>query len=130
MKRCHKPALVLTSPALTTCLANDYGFENIFSNFLEMHKIVGGPTIHTNPDLLIAISSSGKSKDIIHAIDTARSAGAYIIGMSGFEGFPELQRQYMNVDIYLESENYGEIEMATELVLHGIIEDIVNDREE
>ena len=127
MKRCHRQALGLTSPALTTCLANDYGFENMFSNFLELHKISGNE-IDSYPDLLIAISSSGKSEDIIHAIDTARSAGANIIGITGFDGFPELQKQYLAVDIHLGSYNYGEVELATELILHAIIEDIVDDR--
>ena len=99
----------------------------MFSNFLELHKISGNE-IDSYPDLLIAISSSGKSEDIIHAIDTARSAGANIIGITGFDGFPELQKQYLAVDIHLGSYNYGEVELATELILHAIIEDIVDDR--
>ena len=129
MKRCGKEAFTLSSPALMTCLANDYGFDNIFSNFLELHKITYYNEYRLNSDLLIAISSSGKSKDIVNAIDTAKVAGANIIGMAGFGGFPELQKQYLAVDIYFDSKNYGEVEMATELVLHGVVEDIVYERQ-
>lgn len=118
MKRCKKYAITLSSPSLTTCLANDFGFEYMFFEFLNCHRI-------SEEDLLIAISSSGKSADITKSIEFANALGSTVIGMSGFDGWDEEIEQMLNLNIWFNSKNYGEVEMSTELVLHGIIEDIV-----
>ena len=62
--------------AVTTCLGNDYGYEYIFSRPLEFLMREG--------DLLVAISSSGNSLNIIHAIEAARKKGAAVITFTGF----------------------------------------------
>jgi D-sedoheptulose 7-phosphate isomerase len=69
----------LTDPmAVTTCLANDYGYENIFTVQLETHAAKG--------DLLILFSGSGNSPNIVKAAEYAREAGLYVIGFGGRDG--------------------------------------------
>src|SRR5690348_1586495 len=57
-------------PSTLTAFANDYGYENVFSKWL---KVVGQPF-----DLLIALSGSGKSRNILNAIETAEQLGMNI----------------------------------------------------
>jgi D-sedoheptulose 7-phosphate isomerase len=58
------PAMSISDPSHITCVANDYGFEAVFSRFLEAHGKAG--------DVLLAISTSGNSPNIIRACETAR----------------------------------------------------------
>ena len=51
------PAISISDPSYLTCVANDFGFENVFSRFMEANSKKG--------DLLLAISTSGKSKNIL-----------------------------------------------------------------
>ena len=111
-KRCGINALTLSSAGYITCLGNDYGFKNIYKSWLAQN--------HANiNDCVIAISSSGKSKDIVRALKHCRDSSISTVGMSGFEGFDSLTVDY---NIYFDSYNYGEVEMATEVLFHGIIE--------
>ncbi|PLY06395.1 MAG: sugar isomerase [Arcobacter sp.] len=64
--------------SICTAIANDIGYENIFYAQLK-NKL-------TKNDLLIAISCSGKSENIIKAVEYAKEIGTSIIGMTGFEG--------------------------------------------
>ena len=57
-------ALAFNDPSALTCLGNDLGYENVFAKQLEFHARPG--------DLLIAISSSGRSPNILGAVKTAR----------------------------------------------------------
>ena len=71
-------ALSISDPSHITCAANDYGFEAIFSRFLEAHGMEG--------DVLLAISTSGNSTNIIRAAITARERGMNVIGITGKTG--------------------------------------------
>ena len=70
-------SLVDNSP-LVLASGNDFGFENIFARQLDQYGRKG--------DLLIAISSSGNSENILKAVQTAKGKGLVTIGMSGFTG--------------------------------------------
>jgi D-sedoheptulose 7-phosphate isomerase len=59
-------------------VANDYGFEAVFSRFLEAHGKAG--------DVLLAISTSGNSPNVLRACETAREKGMIIIALSGKDG--------------------------------------------
>ena len=63
---------------ILTCLSNDVGYENIFSHQL---KVKG-----TSGDLLIALSGSGNSQNIINAIETSREIGMKSYAILGFKG--------------------------------------------
>lgn len=70
-------AISISDPAHITCVANDFGFENIFSRFLEANA--------NNDDIILAISTSGNSPNIIRACEYARDKNITIIGLTGKE---------------------------------------------
>ena len=72
------PAISISDPSHITCAANDYGFENIFSRFVE--------GLGQEGDVLIAISTSGNSENIIKAAKAAREIKTQVIALSGKDG--------------------------------------------
>ena len=69
-------AMAFNDPSALTCLGNDLGYENVFAKQIEFHGRAG--------DLLIAISSSGRSPNILNAVKAARAAqlqGRHIFGL-------------------------------------------------
>ena len=71
-------ALAFNDGAALTCLGNDLGYENVFAKQLDMHARPG--------DLLMAISSSGRSRNILNSVEVARKRGCKIVTLSGFSG--------------------------------------------
>lgn len=72
------PALSVADPSHITCTANDYGYGAIFSRFIEAHGNSG--------DVLLAISTSGNSENIVQAADAARNRGMKIVSLTGKDG--------------------------------------------
>jgi len=77
-KRRPIPAISVSDPSHISCVANDFGFEEIFSRFIEG---VGRPG-----DVLVAMSTSGNSMNIIKAAETAREKGMKVIALTGRTG--------------------------------------------
>jgi D-sedoheptulose 7-phosphate isomerase len=102
--------------AVTTCMGNDYGYEYIFSKPLEF-------LIHEN-DLLVAISSSGNSKNIVNAIETAKNKKATVITFTGFKP-DNKSKQLGDINIYVPSEKYGIVESIHNLILQQIVDMIM-----
>lgn len=98
-----------------TALSNDYGFENVFSKSVENFANRG--------DLLIAISSSGRSDNIVQCSRVARKIGCAVITFSGFTPDNYL-RMLGDLNLYVPSDRYGIVESAHQAVLHGLIEDL------
>jgi len=73
-------AMAINDVSHITCVANDYGYDQIFSRFVSAH---GKPN-----DVLLAISTSGRSQSIIRAAKTAKAIGMKIIGLTGRNGSP------------------------------------------
>ena len=71
-------AISISDPSHITCVANDYGFEYIFSRFIE--------GVGNSGDVLLAISTSGNSKNVINAINAAKKKGMLVIGLTGKTG--------------------------------------------
>lgn len=71
-------ALSISDPSHISCVANDYGYEYIFSRFIEAHGKAG--------DVLLAISTSGHSQNVIHAITAAKAKNMLVIGLTGKTG--------------------------------------------
>src|SRR6516165_12443546 len=69
-------SLAFNDGSSLTCLGNDLGYENVFAKQIEMHARAG--------DLLIAISSSGKSSNILRGVEAGRRMGCDVITLSGF----------------------------------------------
>lgn len=73
------PAVALTvNTSNLTAIANDYGYEQIFSRQLE--------GLLKRKDLVIGISTSGKSKNVLKAVEFAKSKGCFTIGLTGGDG--------------------------------------------
>jgi D-sedoheptulose 7-phosphate isomerase len=72
------PAIAISDPAHLSCVANDYGYPFVFARMIEA---IGQPG-----DVLLAISTSGNSENIILAINTAKDKGMSVIGLSGKDG--------------------------------------------
>jgi D-sedoheptulose 7-phosphate isomerase len=72
------PAISISDPAHITCTSNDYGFENIFSRFVE--------ALGKEGDILLAISTSGNSDNVIKAAEAARERGMQVIALTGKDG--------------------------------------------
>jgi D-sedoheptulose 7-phosphate isomerase len=96
-----------------TALANDEGYERVFTGQLENFARPG--------DVLIVISSSGNSPNVIAAVDMARAAGVRTIGLTGFDG--GAVRGAVDVSLWLESSPgaYGPVETA-----HALVCDLIN----
>ena len=104
-------AHTLHDSATLTCMANDYGYENSFSSILK--------TILKENDILIAISSSGKSKSIINAVNVSKKNGTKVITLSGFNPQNEL-RTLGCVNFWCNSSDYGMVEISHQFILHNI----------
>ncbi|HCM75004.1 MAG TPA: D-sedoheptulose 7-phosphate isomerase [Cytophagales bacterium] len=72
------PALSISDPSHITCVGNDYGFEFIFSRYIE--------ALGNNGDVLLAISTSGNSVNILNAVKAAHKKGMTVVSLSGKNG--------------------------------------------
>jgi D-sedoheptulose 7-phosphate isomerase len=106
-------AIALGDGATLTCIGNDFGFHDVFSRQIEWHG-------HAC-DVLIAISSSGKSPDILNGVSAARSRGAKIVTFSGF-GDDNPLRRAGDVNCYVRAQQYGFVEVAHQAILHAILD--------
>jgi D-sedoheptulose 7-phosphate isomerase len=109
-KRFQAVCLSDNVPVLTAW-ANDVGYEKIFS---EQLKNFAKPN-----DVLIAISSSGNSPNIIEAAKTAKNLSLSIIGFVGFNGGK--LSEFTDARIYIPSQKYGIVESAHDAICHLII---------
>ena len=74
------PALSISDPSHLSCVGNDHGFEFVFARFVEA---LGRPG-----DVLLAISTSGKSPNVLRAAESAKEAGMMVVGLTGKDGGP------------------------------------------
>jgi D-sedoheptulose 7-phosphate isomerase len=79
--RNDRPALAaisISDPSHMSCVGNDYGYDFVFSRYLE--------AVGQSGDVLLAISSSGNSKNILKAIEVAKTKGITVVGLTGKDG--------------------------------------------
>ncbi|MDR0710847.1 MAG: D-sedoheptulose 7-phosphate isomerase [Prevotellaceae bacterium] len=76
--RCALPAIAASDASHLTCTANDYGFESVFSRFVE--------ALGRKGDVLLAISTSGNSPNVVKAVEIAKLQGMYAVGLTGKNG--------------------------------------------
>jgi D-sedoheptulose 7-phosphate isomerase len=106
-------SLAFNDPAALTCLGNDLGYENVFAKQLDFHARPG--------DLLIAISSSGRSPNILGAVKMARTRDCKVVTYSGFTEENDL-RKTGDVNFYVRSREYGFVEVAHLALCHAILD--------
>ena len=107
------PAIAINDPSHLTCVANDFGYDFVFSRYLEGHGNTG--------DSLIAISTSGRSPSVLNAAKTAKSCGIKVIALTGNVN-PELKQLS---DVYICTSGGQFADRIQELhikVLHILIE--------
>jgi D-sedoheptulose 7-phosphate isomerase len=106
-------SLAFNDPAALTCLGNDLGYENVFAKQLDFHARPG--------DLLIAISSSGRSPNILGAVKIARTRDCKVATFSGFTEENELRRTG-DVNFFVRSREYGFVEVAHLALCHAVLD--------
>jgi D-sedoheptulose 7-phosphate isomerase len=77
-KRKAFPAIAISDPAYISCVANDYGFDSIFSRYIE--------ALGKKGDVLFAISTSGNSENIVKGAEKAKESGLKVVGLTGKNG--------------------------------------------
>ncbi len=113
LERRSLPALALTTnTSILTSLANDYGFDEVFSRQIEAQ-------VNEN-DVVVGISTSGKSSNVLKGLKAARSRGAKVIGLTGKYG-TEL-KELADVAIMVPSTNTPRIQEAHITIGHIICE--------
>lgn len=71
-------AIAISDPSHISCISNDYGYAHIFSRFVAS---IGGSN-----DVLLAISTSGNSENVINAVKEAKAKGMFVVGLTGKDG--------------------------------------------
>lgn len=105
--------------AVTTCMGNDYGYEYIFSKPLQF--------LSKEEDLLVAISSSGNSQNIINAIEAVRKKGGTVVTFTGFEENNKV-KSMGDINVYVPCNKYGIVESIHNLILQQIV-DLIMERD-
>ena len=116
IKVARKPSSSFTDPALITCFANDYGYEHAMLEWLRV--------IYQPGDLLYAISSSGKSQNIINAAYFMKEQGERVVTLTGFlPDNPLSQIGDLNYNIPVAS--YGIVECFHQTLIHLVLDTLV-----
>jgi len=108
-KNGHLRALSFSDVALLTATANDLSYEQVFSLPLERLARPG--------DLLIAISSSGNSPNIVRALESSRTMGLRAVTLTGMDG-GNRARTLGDLNFYVPLSRYGWTESAHQVILH------------
>ena len=109
------PAIAIADPSHITCIANDYGFEAIFSRYVE--------AVGKEGDVLFAISTSCNSENIIQATKVARNQGLKVVALTGNSG-GELAK-IANVEVRIPHQGYADrIQEMHIKVIHILINQI------
>ncbi|TNF48516.1 MAG: D-sedoheptulose 7-phosphate isomerase [Bacteroidetes bacterium] len=109
------PAISISDPSHISCVGNDYGFDHIFSRYLE--------AVGNSGDVLLAISTSGNSKNVINAIEVAKSKGMKIVALTGKDG----GKIASMVDVEIRAPHSAYADRAQEIhikVIHSLIDHI------
>ena len=103
---------------LLTAVANDVGYEDVFAYQLQSQAEPG--------DVLIAVSSSGRSPNIVRALEWARDHGLRTIALTGFGGGSA--RAVAEVNVHVDCANYGVVEDVHQAIIHALAQYIRQSR--
>lgn len=106
------PAIAISDQGYLSCVANDYGYDHVFSRFLE--------GMGNDGDVLLAISTSGNSKNVINAAKQAKESGITVVGLTGKNGGG--LAALCDVEIRVEHNGYADrIQEIHIKVIHSLI---------
>ena len=113
-------AVNFSESSLITCLSNDYGYENWVAKAIEFYSDEG--------DIVILISSSGSSKNMLKAAHTAKKLGLHVITFTGFKD-DNLLKQEGALNFWVDSKAYNIVENTDQIWLLLICDLIVGKAE-
>ena len=103
---------------LLTAIANDTGYENIFVYQLQSQSEPG--------DVVLAVSSSGRSPNIVRALTWAREQGLRTIAVTGFDG--GAAKEVAEISVHVDCTNYGIVEDLHQAIMHALAQYIRQSR--
>ncbi len=106
------PAIALSDPGYLSCVANDYGWDNVFARGVEAFALKG--------DLVLGISTSGNSSNIIKALETAKRKECFTASLLGKEGGK--LKGSCDYEIIVPSDNTARIQEIHGIIIHLLIE--------
>ncbi len=109
-------AIAFNDASLLSCISNDYGYHRVFAEPIKQFADPG--------DILIAISSSGRSRNILEAVEAARDSKCAVVTLSGFDQTNPL-RSKGNINFYVPSYSYGHVEVSHLCILHAMLDEIM-----
>jgi D-sedoheptulose 7-phosphate isomerase len=112
-------AIAYNDSSLLTCISNDYGYQHVFEKPIEMFADEG--------DILMAISSSGKSENILRGAKAAQAKKCSLITFSGFHSKNPLSR-LGDYNFYVPSPDYGPVEIIHMAICHCICDTIIHEK--
>lgn len=113
-ERAPLPAMAINDASHLTCVSNDYGYEFIFSRYIEAWGSKG--------DILLAISTSGNSKNIILAVEAAKKKGMKVVGLLGKDG--GVLKNMVDISLIVDSKISDRIQEIHIKCIHIFIEGI------
>ena len=109
-------AMAFNDASGLTCIGNDFGYPHLFEKPVEMFADPG--------DVLVAISSSGRSENILRAVAAARDKKCLVLTLSGFEPDNPL-RALGDGNFYVPVKSYGQVEVLHHSICHCLLDTIV-----
>lgn len=108
------PAVAISDPSHISCTANDYGYEFIFSRYIEAW---GNPG-----DTLLAISTSGNSPNVVNAVKTAKQNRMFVIGLLGKDG--GVLEEIVDIPIVINHSTSDRIQELHIKIIHLVVEGV------
>jgi D-sedoheptulose 7-phosphate isomerase len=108
----------VNDPSFLTAASNDFGYEHVFNRFVNLYAEEG--------DILVAISSSGMSENVIRAVDTAKKKNCLTITFSGFE-YKNALKLSGDINFWVKSNMYNQVESIHNNWLVTICDFIIKD---
>lgn len=105
--------------ALNSAIANDFGYEQVFAAQLDMLARPG--------DLVVLISSSGNSANIVAAAEKAKAMGLKVLGFTGFNGGK--LSEMADVNLHVPAHNYGLVEDTHQALMHSLAQFLAVERD-
>jgi len=107
------PAVSISDPSHISCVANDYGYDFVFERYIEAFGKEG--------DVLLAISTSGNSKNILKAINKAKEKGVLVVGLTGKDGGE--MKDLCDVEVRAPKTEYADRAQEIHIkVIHSLID--------
>jgi len=106
------PAIAISDPGHLSCVANDYGYDQVFARAVEAYAKTG--------DLVLGISTSGNSENVVRGLETAIAKECFTAALLGKDGGK--LKELCDFRIIIPSENTARIQEVHSLIIHVLIE--------